>query len=221
MKKIIITGIFSLVLLVSCSAGNTNSVVSGTLESGLRVLHIDDKSDLNLTVYRGDYIVVNLKGDRSFIFIIPDLDINETLPKGEGEKPYIKMKKSGVYNFTLGERSGVINVLELTANSYKEVNSKEALKVISNINPVIIDVRTQGEYLSGHIKDAAILPVQILSSNLDKLEQFRDEPILLYCQSGNRSTVAAKILIDNGFSNVYNLRYGIGNWKAEGLPLNK
>ncbi len=221
MKKITITILFSLILLISCSAGETKNIVSGTLKNGLRVLDLDNKSDLNLTVYRGDYIVINISGNISTSFIIPDLDINENLPKDKSEKPYIKIKKSGVYNFTLGDRSGVIKVLELTANNYKELSAKEALKVISNINPVLIDVRTTGEYESGHINNASLLPVQILSSNLDKLEKFKDEPILLYCQSGNRSTVAAKILIDNGFTNVYNLRYGIGDWKREGLPVNK
>jgi rhodanese-related sulfurtransferase len=44
-------------------------------------------------------------------------------------------------------------------------------------------------------------------------------PILICCATGNRSTVAAKILIDRGVQRVYNLRPGIAGWERENLPV--
>jgi rhodanese-related sulfurtransferase len=43
--------------------------------------------------------------------------------------------------------------------------------------------------------------------------------VLIYCATGNRSTVAAKILIDNGFKRIFNLRRGISGWEQEKLPV--
>ena len=51
------------------------------------------------------------------------------------------------------------------------------------------------------------------------LDEVKARPLLVYCRSGNRSTVAAKLLIDAGFNDVINLRHGIVEWEREGLPI--
>lgn len=52
--------------------------------------------------------------------------------------------------------------------------------------------------------------MQVLDRNLSVLSEYKDTPVLLYCATGNRSTVAAKILIDNGFKRIFNLKKGTG-----------
>lgn len=192
---------------------------SGKIEGGLRLLDVTQgSSDLEFTIYRGDYIVFNFADGKSHEFRVPDLEIDQVMPKPAAEKPYVKMKKSGDYAFTLGKRSGVFHVLELVAANYQELSAVEAMDLIKNVHPLIIDVRTQREYDAGHIIDAKLLPVQLFAQNIDKLEPYKDENILLYCASGNRSTVAAKMLIDAGFTKVHNLRKGFGDWRRNNLP---
>ena len=210
---------FSLVTLFSCSAEGSNEV-SGTIDGGLRVLQVQDKTaDLEFTIYRGDYIVFDFENDGTYKFKVPELDVDTIMPAPEAEKSYIKMKKSGDYSFTLGSRNGVFHVLELVDASYHEVTAAEAEALIKNVNPIIIDVRTSGEYQSGHLSDSELLPVQVFADNIANLEKFKNEDILLYCASGNRSTVAARMLIDAGFTKVYNLRSGIGDWARKGHPV--
>ncbi len=48
---------------------------------------------------------------------------------------------------------------------------------------------------------------------------YRDREILIYCAIVNRSTVAAKILLDNGFKQIANLRHGIVDWHRRQLPV--
>lgn len=67
---------------------------------------------------------------------------------------------------------------------------------------VIIDVRTKGEYQSGHIKGSLNIPLNTLSSNLNKIR--KDKPVITCCASGMRSASAKGILKSNGFSEVYN-----------------
>ncbi|MDC7218340.1 MAG: rhodanese-like domain-containing protein [Spirochaetales bacterium] len=218
MKKAVILFIILTFTLLSCSA-QEESDISGSLKGGLRYLAVDSgNKPLEYTVYRGDYIVLELPAGPQ-TFSVPDLDIEVSLPQPASEKPYVKMKESGVFPFTLGERQGTITVVELTEAHYTEFTAEEAAAFINQTEPLVLDVRTEGEYRAGHLVGASLLPVQVLTENLDKLEPYKDKDILIYCASGNRSTVASRILIDAGFTRIYNLRYGYGNWVRGGFPV--
>ncbi len=67
----------------------------------------------------------------------------------------------------------------------------------------ILDVRTKGEYGSGHIRGSVNIPVEQLSKNLQKFKD-KKRPIITCCESGMRSASAKGILKSNGFINVHN-----------------
>ena len=67
---------------------------------------------------------------------------------------------------------------------------------------IIIDVRSKGEYLGGHIKGSINMPVDTLKSNLSKLR--KDKTIITCCASGMRSASAKSILKASGYPDVYN-----------------
>lgn len=66
----------------------------------------------------------------------------------------------------------------------------------------IIDVRTPGEYASGHIKGSKNIPLQSLSNNLSKIN--KNKPVITCCASGMRSASAKSVLQNNGFTEVHN-----------------
>jgi len=68
---------------------------------------------------------------------------------------------------------------------------------------IILDVRTSGEFSTGHIKGSINIPVNALSHNLTKLKA-KNKPVITCCASGMRSASAKSILQSNGFSNVHN-----------------
>jgi len=68
---------------------------------------------------------------------------------------------------------------------------------------IIIDVRTPGEFASGHIKGSMNIPLNKLSDNLKKLKD-KNKPLITCCASGMRSASAKGILKTNGYVNVYN-----------------
>ena len=102
---------------------------------------------------------------------------------------------------------------------YEEISSSQAAKIAKDPNVFILDVRTPAEYAAGHITDATLLPVQDLASRISEISQYKDTEILVYCRSGNRSTTASQILMNAGFTNIKNLKYGLIEWAGEGLPL--
>lgn len=68
---------------------------------------------------------------------------------------------------------------------------------------IILDVRTKGEYATGHIRGSVNIPVEKLSANLNKLKG-KSKPVITCCASGSRSASAKGILTSNGFTNVHN-----------------
>ena len=79
---------------------------------------------------------------------------------------------------------------------------------------LLLDVRTQEEYDADHIEGSTLIPVDELDSRLSEIADYKDQTVLVYCRSGNRSMVAADVLVKNGFTKVHNLQGGIGAWNS-------
>lgn len=193
--------------------------VSGRLVNGFRVIDAAQlKDNYRLSVYRGDYIKFDLEGGSPVKFSIPALGMEKKLVPGD-EAPYFKMKQVGVFDMVLGTVAGTIQVVEYKEAHYRSVSAREAQEVIRTFSPLILDVRTAKEYRSARIENALLLPVQELQNRWSELAPHKDDPILIYCATGNRSTVAAKILIDRGFTRIFNLRHGIADWYKNSYPI--
>ena len=105
---------------------------------------------------------------------------------------------------------------EDAAMTYEQISPQEAKERIETKKDVIIlDVRTQEEYDSGHIKNAVCLPNEDIISEPDILPD-KDQEILVYCRSGNRSKQAAQKLADMGYENVLEFG-GILDWQYPDL----
>ncbi len=103
--------------------------------------------------------------------------------------------------------------------TYTNVTAEETKELVNRREVVLLDVRNVEEYNSGHIPDTLFIPLPELESRLNELDQ--SDRILLYCRSGTRSTQAAIILIENGFTHIYNMKGGITDWKALGFPITR
>ena len=103
----------------------------------------------------------------------------------------------------------------------KNIDAKEAARVIRENAPFILDVRTTGEYQSGHIANSILIPLQDLESRVRELPQDQGRAFVVYCRSGNRSSTAGDMLTKRGFSNVYNVLGGVYSWERSGEPLVK
>jgi len=201
-----------------CQADDAQ-LVSGKIISGYRILDVDPTRDNLLTVYRGDYIKFRYpKEFSSLTFSLPELKYKDTLLPEPEKAPFFKMKAIGTYSFTLGNAGGNITVVDLVRPNYTEVTADQAADILNNVHPFILDVRTQKEYEEIHIDGTYLIPIQQLQARIDELESKKHEDIFIYCATGNRSTVASKILSDQGFKRIYNLRYGIYDWARRGHP---
>ena len=85
--------------------------------------------------------------------------------------------------------------------------------------PVVIDVRDPDEYRDGHIEAATNISRGFLEFRIPTVAPDSTTPIVLYCQTGLRSVLAAKSLQELGYQNVINLGGGYQKWTQSGLPV--
>lgn len=106
------------------------------------------------------------------------------------------------------------------AQQQQAVDAAEFDKDIQQPEVQVFDVRTAGEFSTGHLPHA-------LQADYTKKEEFKDrvqyldkkKTVYIYCLSGGRSTAAAKWMRENGFADVVELEGGINAWKRAGKQL--
>lgn len=87
-----------------------------------------------------------------------------------------------------------------------------------NLKGTILDVRSDEEFKSGHIKNAINIDWNGKNFKKEVKNLPRYMPLFIYCGAGYRSADAAKFLVEEGFKTVINLEGGIEAWENKGLP---
>ena len=87
--------------------------------------------------------------------------------------------------------------------------------------PLVIDVRSEDEYLAGHVPGARLIPHDKMSDYVGSLAAMKEDTIVLYCRSGKRAGAAAEVLEANGFSKVTILEGSFEAWSGAGKPVAK
>lgn len=98
---------------------------------------------------------------------------------------------------------------------YQKISQEEAKEMMDAGEVLILDVREQEEYDSGHIPGAVLLPVGSIDEKTaaDVIPE-TDTVVLVYCRSGNRSKKAAQALAELGYAGIYEFG-GINTWPYE------
>lgn len=126
---------------------------------------------------------------------------------------------------------------------YQNITVQEAKNLIEESpNTMILDVRNSSEFAFGHLYNATSLPVHVMNvsfnlqtqtqtingttapvlpidSRVLELQQHINDTVIVYCLGGSRSPLAAQMLVDNNFTNVYNVIGGITSWLNAGYPI--
>ncbi len=96
---------------------------------------------------------------------------------------------------------------------YQTISPKDVYDMKSELDVVIIDVRTISEYATGYIENAINIPLDKISTVEDSVPD-KNKKVIVYCKTGNRSKQAAEQLIKMGYKNVYDMK-GLDSWEYE------
>ena len=103
----------------------------------------------------------------------------------------------------------------------KLLSAQEFKNFIDSADVHLIDVRTPNEFNQGHIEGA--LNIDFIAPDFRKQLELlsHDKPIVIYCRTGRRSGLTTKTLLELGFDEIYDLKYGTMSWQKEGFKLVK
>ena len=100
-------------------------------------------------------------------------------------------------------------------NTYQQITQEEAKNMMDTQEAIVLDVREQDEFDTGHIPGAVLLPVgTITKDTAAAVIPELDSVVLVYCRSGNRSKKASQALVELGYTGIYEFG-GINTWPYE------
>jgi rhodanese-related sulfurtransferase len=101
---------------------------------------------------------------------------------------------------------------ETAATGYENLDNKTFITRMQEPGIVLLDVRTEDEYVRGHIPNAINMDFYNPNFKTDIKKLDKDKSYLIYCAAGGRSKKTSRLLKDNGFNKVHNLQQGFNNW---------
>jgi rhodanese-related sulfurtransferase len=118
----------------------------------------------------------------------------------------------------------LVSVVALTAcggsgGKVTNLNVSEFATKISDSSVTLVDVRTPGEFMSGHITGATNIDFESGTFEADIQKLDKSKIYAVYCRSGNRSGQATALMAKDGFKAVFNLNGGVIDWTGAGQAL--
>ena len=97
-----------------------------------------------------------------------------------------------------------------SGEAYNEIDSTKTIELVNETKEtLVIDVRGADAYAKGHLANAINIPFDEFEGKISDLEGYKDQTIVLICNTGNKSGKAGKMLVDKGFTKVYNAEDGM------------
>jgi hydroxyacylglutathione hydrolase len=106
-----------------------------------------------------------------------------------------------------------------TLGSTPQMSARELRQRMQAGDVTVIDVRARSEWEAGHLPGATHIPLGLLPDRLAELPPPERGTIVLQCETGSRSAIAASVLAARGRAGVANLEGGIAAWRTAGLPV--
>lgn len=120
------------------------------------------------------------------------------------------------------------------SDAYRNVSASEFRDILGhNPNVFLLDVRTHAEYNYVHIEGATLIPLrnvphhdpnplpdsQLLPNRMNELPKNKNTIITVYCYSGKRGAEASQLIVNAGYTKVFNLDKGLPTWVNAGYPV--
>jgi rhodanese-related sulfurtransferase len=96
---------------------------------------------------------------------------------------------------------------------------QQVVQIMNGGNSLILDVREDKEFQTGHIADSLHIPMSEVKNRLSELDKYKDSQVVVSCRTGQRSARTCSLLKKKGFTNVSNLKGGIVAWESDKLPV--
>lgn len=110
------------------------------------------------------------------------------------------------------------DVLTRKLSGLQAISVNEAVTIVNQQKGCFVDIRDNEAFAKAHIADAVNVPLADMDNQLKKLKKM-DQPLVIICDSGQKSRGAAKQLKAKGYTNVLVMTGGLHAWREAKLPL--
>jgi rhodanese-related sulfurtransferase len=137
------------------------------------------------------------------------------------DESVVRLARVGIENVAGYLEGGVQSWQDagLPVDAIAQVSVSQLKEQMANSDLQVVDVRRPGEYVSGHVPSALNAPLASLDKSLGPLPLKKDKLTAVICAGGYRSSAAASLLQQQGFSNLLNVSGGTGAWINAGYPV--
>jgi len=156
--------------------------------------------------------------------------LSSTIATEKKENPFLQEKDKEVFVKNMRSKQApkpfnIDNIIRVNqkgeAATLEMISAREAQSLIQkDSNVKFLDVRSAFEFVQMHIEDSINIPIDMLSAKISDLSKANNQYIV-FCRTGNRSPMAADMLIQAGLHNVKVMDGGISRWQKERLPVIK
>lgn len=188
----------------------TEKQFESAYNNGIKVIDTRTKDFLPYGFFKGS---INIQGNNSFstwagwllnyeeqfMLVSNKKDVEDLTRK------LMRIGLDNIYGYVDGIMYDSIDLDYLSEVSFKDINEKMAKGEVR-----LIDVRGASDFAASHIEGAEHVFLGTMEDNLDKFD--KDQQLAVYCQGGDRSSIAYSILKRNGFNNVLNYPGGMNEW---------
>lgn len=113
------------------------------------------------------------------------------------------------------------DIVEASVRKYQTISPMLTVTKLNTGHPIILDVREAAEFNKGHIADAVHIPVGSIESQLNKIDLYKNDEVIVVCHTGTRSAPACSTLQKLGFEHVFLMTGGMQSWEENKLPVVK
>ena len=102
-----------------------------------------------------------------------------------------------------------------------EIGTLDATRLMNQGQTLILDIRDEKDFAAGHLPRARHIPIRDLAGRIGEIGKFKAKSVIVTDKSPARAGSACRLLKQAGFTNVYQLKGGLGAWQQASLPVEK
>jgi hydroxyacylglutathione hydrolase len=198
----------------------TKEEFKAALDKGIKLIDTRLKTDFAKGFIPGS---LNIQGNNAFAtwagwlikYDEPFMLVAEESKLDDLTRKLMRIGLDNVYGYI--ENVDIWSELGNTLEKAKVISIDEFDTLAKNNGIQIVDLRGVSEYNAGHVPKADNVFVGTLQENLDKIS--KEKTTVIYCQSGDRTTIGYSLLAKNGFKNILNYSGGMSEWSNKGKPV--
>ncbi|AOE49042.1 rhodanese-like domain-containing protein [Kangiella sediminilitoris] len=115
----------------------------------------------------------------------------------------------------------LVSILKTATSGSKALTPLMATQLINKEDAQVVDLRAVADFNKGHIHGSVNIPFTKLKDSVKDLEKYKQNPIIMVCNTGMQAGSATILLRKHGFEQVHKLKGGIQSWSGDNLPLAK